>query len=160
MKKIKFGFLSLLALCVGSVTFVGCSGDEGDVKLTEQIGFHEKSNGSTEVYTQNIKLVDNTEVNGKMTFTLDAETGDLVGLKFSDELLDPSIGIDPIKIVEEIQIMGQRSECIKACKDEFIDPHTGDPISGFGACKFNCWVDSAVRTLSKIEKVLYGPIIS
>lgn len=165
MKKIKLGFLTLLAICVGSVAFVRCSSDtEGDVKITHETAINQKS--SNEVYIQDIKLIleDQTEVKGQLTFTIDSETEELVDLKFSDELLDPSTGIDPIKFVQELQTVtyGEHKKCIDSCKKEFIDPSTGqvktdpttgEPISGFGACKFNCWVDTTVRALESLAKI-------
>lgn len=165
MKKNILVFFTLLAVCILSITFIRCSNDtEGDVKLTQGTLINQKSDAK-EVYVQKIKLLlaDNSEVEGQMTFTLDGDTGDLVDLKFSDELLDSSTGIDPIKFQAELQTYGEHSDCMKACKNEFIDPNTGkvknnpetgEPMSGYGACKFNCWVDTSVRVLVALAPII------
>jgi hypothetical protein len=41
---------------------------------------------------------------------------------------------------------GEHSDCISGCNSSFTDDN-GDKISGRGACKGNCWVDTAVRVL-------------
>lgn len=47
---------------------------------------------------------------------------------------------------------GEPFDCISGCNSSFTD-NNGDKISGRGACKGNCWVDTAVSVLEAVATI-------
>lgn len=45
-----------------------------------------------------------------------------------------------------LKTFGNHSSCIEDCKDKYTDDN-GNKIKGRGACKANCWIDTAVAVL-------------
>ncbi|MFN3756981.1 MAG: hypothetical protein ACK4RM_08490 [Flavobacterium sp.] len=45
------------------------------------------------------------------------------------------------------------SACIANCRAKFID-EDGNRLPGFGGCRFNCWVDTTVRVLEDVAKIV------
>ncbi|MFN3639630.1 MAG: hypothetical protein ACK4UK_01805, partial [Flavobacterium sp.] len=45
------------------------------------------------------------------------------------------------------------SACIANCREQYID-EDGNKLRGFGACRFNCWVDTAIRILEAVAPIV------
>lgn len=43
---------------------------------------------------------------------------------------------------------------MKACRDEFLGPDGKLTKCGYGGCKFDCWVSTAVRIIEAVAKLV------
>lgn len=103
---------------------------------------------------------DNNQYSVKIIVTFDTTNENLVNMSVSrdyfritevsqNELEDAIItslsGDD-----DENDGMSPHASCIESCKDKYTDEE-GNKISGRGACKANCWVDTGVKLVAALS---------
>lgn len=100
--------------------------------------------------------VDGQTINGELTLDWNHET------ETANEILVSGNVLSDLDLSQEDfnSKLGDATEgegyghagCIAGCNDKYTDEN-GNKIRGRGACKANCWVETAVRILEAVAKI-------
>ena len=156
MKKLIKGALFLAI--VGTV-IVGCEKEESQFPI-----------GSTEINPTKTKSANNKSnledyifQYNQITITISYDTlSELVTWVSLNSEAYNTINMTPQEFFDEIENSAEaegspHSECMNDCRDIYLDEDgeriltaDGNKKKGYGSCKANCWVDTAVRVLDAI----------
>ena len=98
--------------------------------------------------------VDGNIYKSKLKINYDPKSGNVADVLVKKDFFKTSnISVREFQNNLDYQIMGGHSECIEGCKDKYTDEN-GDKISGRGACKANCWVDTIKDVIKSLAKIV------
>lgn len=126
------------------ITFVSlsCSNENEFVEIGVN---NQKDYKSENLYSEELEFVvadfDGNPLEGKMKITIDDETGDLVSLEMTQNLIDGSaLDVHFLEVSNFSTASSDHShkDCIKNCNEQFTDAN-GNKLPGRGKCKLNCW---------------------
>ena len=162
-----------LCVILFSIAFIGC--DEQNDLTPSEPDFVEVSipdaykatypNGRTtsedsDIYEMDVKVIkdDGTEVIGKMRFTMPATSDEMLE-RF--ELTSNLISETDLSSDFWINNSGSNSQsngriqgsCIASCQEAFTDDE-GDKIKGRGACKAECWAQTAIKVAAVVVAIV------
>ena len=161
----KFKFIPFLFL-VFSLTYISCSDDEtvSDDYKNDVLLKSVENEDITEVWEFSI-VVDGEKINGEILLDWNHEKEVANSVIVSSNILD-AIGISQSEFDSQLQTevnsdddddpndgLSPHAQCIETCKDKYTDEN-GNKIRGRGACKANCWVDTAIRLVEAIVPAL------
>lgn len=175
MKSTKLIYL-VLSILIFSAFFMSCHEDQSEILSKESstlksrsslvnlnLPFYANSYEENNLRTESGEFrftKDGNEYITEIIVTYDDSNENLIKISISDNfliVLDVDITEIENAIIEEVNSdkeggprLSEHAACIEWCKKNYTDAD-GNKIEGRGACKANCWVDTAIRVLEALS---------